>query len=158
MTTMRTFKFLARGAVGPFSGRAWPALGDWIVTEGTPILGSRGVHVCRPGDLAFWLQEELWEVEVGGATLAAEDCLVAERARLTRRIEAWNADGMRRFADACIASAEATKSPFVGDAKLSAQHGYFAVAAFCAAMATGELRRERIWQSAWLEREFLNTA
>jgi hypothetical protein len=122
------------------------------------------VHVCRASDLAHWLHDELWETEIGGATLASEDCVVAERARLVRRIEAWNADGMIRFGHACIEraeSSESARSPYVADARTALRHGYPAIAAFTAAMACASagstLRAERSWQSAWLEREFLSS-
>ncbi|HSR98935.1 MAG TPA: hypothetical protein VLM79_17885 [Kofleriaceae bacterium] len=152
---MTAYKFLATGALGPLSGFAWPvpigeAPGPWVEADGPLAVGARGTHVCRPTDLAHWLHNELWEIEVAGDTLEGPDCLVVRRARLVRRIAAWSAGGAERFARACIAhgAAEgdgamagvgrATSSDvaaFLDDAAQALASGYPAIAAFCAAMA-----------------------
>jgi len=186
---MKTYKFLAKGALGPLSGFAWPAprgeaRGAWV-EAGVPLaVCARGVHVCRPADLAHWLHEELWEMETHGERLEALDCLVVERARLVRRVDAWSEGGAARFAAACTdhalalaaeaaaagASSDPTVRGFLHDAALAAQSSYLAVAAFCAASAVSCLhaagptsapervdafRRERRWQADWIARELL---
>src|SRR5258708_6519958 len=104
---MMTHKFLAKGALGPLSGFAWPvpqggAAGAWVEAVGPLALCARGVHVCRTSDLAHWIHDELWEVEADGDRIEGLDCVVVRRARLVRRIDDWGAAGGRRFADASV--------------------------------------------------------
>jgi hypothetical protein len=170
---MTAYKFLAKGAVGPISGYAWPAPGAWVETEGPLAVCQRGVHLCSALDLAHWLHDELWEVESGGECLDGIDCFVARRARLVRRIDAWSEGGAARFADACIEHATAMAAPapsdvvrgFLEDARGAADEGYIAVGAFSAALAVAKsspgteveaaYRRERRWQSEWITRELI---
>jgi hypothetical protein len=175
--TATTYKFLARGAKGPFSGFAWPcpregAAGAWVQTEGSLLLCRNGVHVCRAQDLAHWLHDELWETERDGDELPGLDCVVVRRARLVRRIEAWDEDGGARFGEACIAHAAALAgaapsgavTAFLEDARLVTSAGYIAVGAFSAALAVARLepaeeesafRRERLWQAHWIATELI---
>lgn len=164
----------------------WPAPrgsapGEWVEVAPPLAVCSRGVHVCRPPDLAHWLHDELWEIETAGERLEALDCVVVERARLVRRIAAWNGPGAVSFAGACIehgadlvasdatgTSTDAAVHGFLDEAKLAAQDGYPAVAAYCAASAVSRLvpadpaggreqayRRERAWQAGWIARQLL---
>jgi hypothetical protein len=175
---MKTYKFLAKGATGPFSGFKWPepragAPGPWIDTEGPLALCARGAHVCRSSDLAYWLHDELWETETGGEQLDGLDCLVVRRARLVRRIDAWQHDGASRFVEACAnhaaelaarasAGVRAAVRGYIDDAFACAQMGFPAVGAFSAALAVAKLddphgddvayRRERAWQADWIAR------
>ena len=172
---MMMHKFLATGARGPLSGFAWPtpsssAPGAWVEVDGPLSPCTRGVHACRPFDLAHWIHDELWELEVGGEQTAGLDCVVVSRARLVRRIEAWSAQA-QRFAEACVAHAAAQVEPahfdivseLLDDARLMTASGYVAVSAFTAAFAVSRLpatessayRQERAWQSAWIARELL---
>jgi hypothetical protein len=175
---MMAYKFLAKGAVGPFSGFRWQlpvgaAPGPWINVEGTLGLCSRGVHVCRTVDLAHWLHEELWELETDGDHLEGLDCLVVQRARLVRRIHAWSEGGAPRFADACVRHAAALAGThagsivggFLDDARRAASDGYLAITALCAALAVAKLggapeserayRNERAWQASWIAHELI---
>ncbi|HEU0336618.1 MAG TPA: hypothetical protein VFR43_08680 [Gaiellaceae bacterium] len=82
------YVFLGAGRTAFLSGRSWPAPrngrpGVWV--EDDPD----GIRVCEPGDLPWWLDEELWEAEPGGAERRVRHALVAERARLLRRVHAW---------------------------------------------------------------------
>src|SRR5579871_4306964 len=103
------YKFLTRDATGPVSGFAWPlpqsiGPGAWVdAGPGKLDLCVRGAHVCRPEDLAYWLHDELWQVEVGGEQIEGIDCLVVRKARLMRRLDRWRDGGVAtRFAEACI--------------------------------------------------------
>jgi hypothetical protein len=168
-------KFLATGARGPLSGFAWPApgpdaLGAWVEVEGPLAPCARGIHVCRPFELAHWIHDELWELEVDGEQTPGLDCIVVPRARLVRRIPAWG-EQAQRFAEACVEHAAAQVEPahfgvvseLLDDARSLATSGYVAVSAFTAALAVSRLpsasgsayRAERAWQSAWIERELL---
>lgn len=152
------FKFLAAGAIGPLSRVAWPAPGQWLVTDGPLQAGRRGAHVCRAEDLAHWLHDELWKIEVAGEHLAAPDCVVVERARLIERVAGWDAN---RFAAACIARArETTDGPYLADADECLRYGYPAIAAYNAALALANgdeaaYAAARAWQSAWIVNELL---
>ena len=177
---MKTYKFLAKGAIGPISGFRWPAPtgavpGAWIDTEGPLELCAKGVHVCRPIDLAHWLHDELWESEVDGERIEGIDCLVVRRARLVRRVNAWHEGGASRFAAACAkhaAELAGAADPardvaraYAEDAASAAEGGYVAVSGFAAALAVSKLgdplveemayRRERTWQADWIARAIL---
>jgi len=174
MATSTAYKFLTREATGPFSGYAWPlpqgaAPGAWVEAgAGVLELCVRGPHVCRPADLAYWLNDELWQLEVGGDQVEGVDCLVVRQARLVRRLDGWRDGGVAaRFAQACVAHgtglvpAPAPARAYLADAAEAARHGYVAVAAFAAALAVAKTadggdqayRLERAWQSAWIARE-----
>jgi hypothetical protein len=102
---MRAYKFLAAGALAPFTGRPWPvpgrhAAGAWIVSPAGD-LARYGVHACRVEDLSYWPDDELWLVELGGTILHEPYQLVATRGRLLQRVAEWNADTAREYAGAC---------------------------------------------------------
>ena len=90
---MIAFKFLRADGTGPFSGFAWPlpdgGPGEWVGAEVDPC--RTGVHACRPSDLPYWIGARLYAVELGGQITEQADKVVAERARLLRRVEAWDA-------------------------------------------------------------------
>ncbi|MFT3697810.1 MAG: hypothetical protein QM831_32015 [Kofleriaceae bacterium] len=145
---MIAYKFLAAGARGPLTQVVWPAIGEWHVAELPIVVGKRGIHACTKDQLAHWLHDELWEVELAGAHEPGLDCIVAERARLSRRIPFDAA----RFARACIDHVGA-----VPDAEDALRYGYPAVAAFMAAATFADVAgytAERAWQSAWIAREY----
>lgn len=103
---MRAYKFLAAGGTGRFSDFRWPAPtdgepGEWVDASG-PLEDCRsGVHACAPEQLLDWIDDELWEIELGGDVTEGESMLVAERGRLVERVAAWDAEAARAFADAC---------------------------------------------------------
>jgi len=104
------YKFLCAGGVGPFSRYAWPlprdgAPGAWVISSGDAARCRAAVHACRVGDLPWWLQDELWEAELGGEVTAGRHKVMAARARLLRRVGGWDAECAQRFADACVARA-----------------------------------------------------
>jgi hypothetical protein len=170
------YKFLTRDARGPLSGAAWPlphdgAPGAWVEAgAGALELCVRGAHVCRPADLAYWLNDELWQLEVAGDELEGIDCLVVRQARLVRRLDGWRDGGVAvRFAEACVehaaslVPAAAPARAYLPDAAEAARYGYVAVAAFATALAVAKAagdgrpderayRLERGWQSAWIAR------
>lgn len=166
------FKFLAKGARGPISGFSWPAPGEWV-TEAQPLqLCARGVHACGAHELAHWLHDELWIVELEGTCIPGYDCTIAERARLVQRIDTWEAGGAARFARAARdhAAQLAATAPealrrqlevYVGDASAHLPSGATALSAFCSAMTVARLRgvdhfddeayrEERLWQSRFI--------
>ena len=104
---MIALKFLGRGAVGLFSGFAWPvpsadAPGPWVEVDGPLVTGSNGVHGCRLDDATGWMDDQLWLVELDGELREGPDTIVARRGRLLRRLEAWDEPAAREFAEACL--------------------------------------------------------
>jgi hypothetical protein len=97
----RVYKFLRRGGVAPFSGFVWP-VGQWVKAEGPLESCVNGIHVCRLGDLPYWLSDELWEVEVAGERLPDAQKLVVARARLRERVADWPKPIARAFANDCV--------------------------------------------------------
>jgi hypothetical protein len=140
------YKFLATGAIGPFTGFRWQP-DVWVeADEATPCRS--GVHACRPKHLPLWLDSELWEVELDGEVIEGERKLVAQRGRLTHRIERWSPDLAREFGHFC-ARRTRERVGFVAQNRI-------AIAGFAAARAA-ELRdgaaayeSERRAQAAWL--------
>jgi hypothetical protein len=161
---VKAYKFLREGRVGPFTGFRWEP-GEWVEIGG-PVLCDRGVHACRPGDLPFWINDELWEVELAGEVAEGERKLVAERGRLVARVEGWNADAAQEFGDTSAARARALSDARPGDAIARAYaedterragqgRAYAAtyIAAVAAEHAGGHEGRdsERAAQAAWFD-------
>jgi hypothetical protein len=89
-------KFLRAGGTTAFTGFAWPlpgaGPGPWVEA---PIVACRsGIHACRPADLPVWAGPQLYEIELDGEIVHEHTKVVASRARLLRRIDAWE-DGVR---------------------------------------------------------------
>jgi hypothetical protein len=100
------YKFLCAGGVGPFSRYAWPLPRDgrpgaWVIAAADAVPCRTAVHACRVGDLPWWLQDELWEVELDGEVSAGRHKVMAPRGRLLGRVAGWDAGCAQRFADAC---------------------------------------------------------
>ena len=100
---MLAYAFLAKGAIEPLSGFAWPAPkageeGTWVSADAAPSEALRGYPAP---DLPYWLDEELWRVELAGALTERDHLLIAERARLHVRIDAWTDALAWRFVAAC---------------------------------------------------------
>jgi hypothetical protein len=96
------YKFLRPDGTGVFSRFRWP-VGPWVEAEIEPCRS--GVHACRRRDLPYWLAPTLYEVELDGEVVAQDLKVVAERGRLTRRVDAWNADTREEYSQMCIARA-----------------------------------------------------
>ena len=175
--TTTAYKFLANGARGPLSGFTWPTPsgggpGVWVEEQRPLELCARGLHVCRTIDLAHWIHEELWELEADGDPIEGLDCLVFRRARLLRRIDAWQ-EGAAKFNAASIeharssagSSSHDTVRGLLADAQWAAGEGLVAVSAYAAALAVATwagpsgreraYRAERAWQAGWIAREVI---
>jgi hypothetical protein len=89
-------KFLRSDGTSVFTGFRWPlpdgGPGAWVNARIDPCRS--GIHACRPSDLPFWVGRALYEIELDGEIAAERAKLVAERGRLTRRVEAWD-DALR---------------------------------------------------------------
>lgn len=116
----RALKFLASGRVAPISGVRWPAPeaepGAWVRAEGKLGACLNGVHACRLQDLPYWLEDELWLVELAGVAEEAATKLVAGRGRLVSRVSAWDDAARRHFVDACAIAAREAAAAVLRDA------------------------------------------
>ena len=114
---MKAYKFLRVGRVGAFSGEPWPE--DTTIEVEVPLAECRnGVHACRAEDLAYWLDDELWEIELEGELVEGPLKLVARRGRLVRPLDAWNDDARREFAWWCLRRAASHAADELRDAGL----------------------------------------
>ncbi len=107
---MKALKFLAPQAVGRFSGFAWPtpvasSPGAWVEVHESLACCARGIHACRAAHLPYWIDAELWLVELGGEQLEAPTMVVARRARLLGKVEGWGGPHLREFSEFCLARA-----------------------------------------------------
>jgi hypothetical protein len=157
---MIAYKFLGAGSVAPFTGFRWQA-DTWVEAEGLEECRT-GIHACRAQDLPIWMDAELWEVELAGRIVDAERKVVAERARLTRRIASWTPALAREFGHFCSRRTRErvgyvpVLSGFAVDVDNFVAQGRIAIAGFAAARAA-ELRDgpnayddERRAQADWL--------
>ena len=48
----------------------------------------QGIHACRTNDLAYWLNQELWEIELDGSIQESHRKIVSLRGRLLQRLDA----------------------------------------------------------------------
>lgn len=168
MKPTRAYKFLRAGGIGPFSGFAWPrpdgdAPGPWV--EAVPFRGAcgAGIHGCDTDHLVYWLDHELWAIELDDAVVANKK-LIAPRGRLLHRVDGWNDATARRFVAACIARATARVDALPDGDDATLARGYLADARvygavdtgagiFCAAhtaLTVEAFAEERRWQSRWL--------
>jgi hypothetical protein len=117
-----------------------------------------GVHACSTADLPYWLDEELWEIELDAPAAGGRRKLVAGRGRLLRRLDAWDEAAMAAFALACResverrAAANADVAPFLGDIDWTRPSTSAFVAARAAELDAGEAAyaAERARQAEWL--------
>ncbi|MBA3736037.1 MAG: hypothetical protein H0W90_12730 [Actinobacteria bacterium] len=110
MTKSGAFKFLSAGR-GLFSDFVWPlpdngTPGRWIKAELPLERCIRGIHVCREPDLPYWIDDELWVIEVRGDIVEHETMMLAEEGRLVRGVESWDKEAALTFAQACAHRAQ----------------------------------------------------
>jgi len=94
------YKFLASGAVAPFTGFRWPVPdggpGPWV--EAASGRAELGIHACRTCDLAYWLDAELWRAELADPVGEGQRQVMASRGRLLERVAAWGPQTAAQFA------------------------------------------------------------
>ena len=181
---MRLYVFLSRERESFLTGVRWPAPANgepapWVEAgiDG-PADAVRGHELA---DLTWWLDDELWEIELDGELRRVRRSLLGDRGRLLRRIDAWTPAAADDLTAACVGriqehAVEARRSGaetaaeqldgHAADAISYAREGRGArgagVAAYIAAHAVaggdrsapGYERRfdlEREWQAEWLK-------
>jgi hypothetical protein len=86
------YKFLRPDGTSAFTGFRWSLPdgepGPWVDAHPDPC--QSGVHACRVPDMPFWAGPALYEAELAGEIVEGRSKLVASRARLLRRIKAWD--------------------------------------------------------------------
>jgi hypothetical protein len=161
-------KFLASGAVSPFTRFSWPTPangGGWVEAEGELAVCRNGVHACRGDALSRWLADELWWIELAAVEIEREGVLVARRGRLLGRISDWNESTRSAFAHWCLRRARelAAQTPGTKIAAMVEDIEHMTreatidapLIAFCSAKAAAESDPEggpgeRRRQSEWL--------
>src|SRR4051794_16079438 len=98
---MIAYKFLRVGRMGPFSKFAWPEPGVWVRADTAADPCRHGIHACRTRDLPWWLSDELWEIELGGASRIDEHKIVAAAGALRSQIDGWTAACAQEYGEAC---------------------------------------------------------
>jgi hypothetical protein len=87
------YKFLRADGTSVFTSFRWPLPDDgpgaWV--EAPPDPCRSGIHACRLADLPLWVGRVMYEAELDGEVIEQPTKVVASRARLLRRIEAWDA-------------------------------------------------------------------
>jgi hypothetical protein len=86
------YKFLRPDGSSLFTSYRWRLPdgepGEWVEATVEPCRS--GIHACRPSDLPFWVARALYEIDLDGDVVEQRTKLVAPRARLVRRVEAWD--------------------------------------------------------------------
>lgn len=97
---MGLYVFLRAGRRASLDDVVWPAPdagepGAWAVSGADPI------RVYPPDELLWWLDDELWAVELDGDLRREGHAVVAERGRLLGRIEGWGHQAADDLVEAC---------------------------------------------------------
>lgn len=100
---MIAYKFLRRDGASVYAQFRWPlpdgGPGAWVEAQVT--LCRSGIHACRPPDLPFWVNDVLYEIELDGDIVEEATKVIAPRARLLRRLDAWNAELRASYTRMC---------------------------------------------------------
>jgi hypothetical protein len=150
---MIAYKFLAETGLGRFSEARWPlpeggAPGAWLSAAGPVRPCQQGIHATRVENLPYWLDHQLFQIELEGTLLETESALVAERGRLIRRVDAWNDSAFAALCSFCLqrtaemfarvterAPAELARARFfVDEVQMFVQMGARATAVYVAAV------------------------
>jgi sirohydrochlorin ferrochelatase len=97
------YKFLRPDGTSVFTRYTWPlpddGPGPWVDAEVDPCRS--GIHACRRADLPLWLGRSLYEIELEGEVREEATKVVAPRARLLRRIDAWDESTRDEYTRMC---------------------------------------------------------
>ncbi len=98
------YKFLRSDGTSLFTGFRWPLPdgdepGAWVDAQVEPCRS--GIHACRVSDLPFWVGRTLYEIELDGEVVEQRTKVVASRARLLRRVAAWDEELRETYTRMC---------------------------------------------------------
>lgn len=133
------YKFLAAGARAPFTRFQWPPAGGWVSAPADRA--DLWIHACRRRDLPYWLDDELWRIELEEPVREARYQVAAPRARLLSRVAAWDGGFMRDYAQACALRARELALPHVPVTVREALAGATDLETIAAAARTGPTSR-----------------
>lgn len=152
---MIAYKFLRQDGKAPFARLRWPqpngdGPGAWIeAAPGALAACTNGVHACAVDALVYWLDDELWEIELDGETIAGPQALVARRGRLLRRLDGWSTVASRAFGERCLARVQSSLAAaevaserahaYARESQTFAEQGDGVLAAYAAALAFSAL-------------------
>jgi hypothetical protein len=86
---VRAYKFLDAAGRAPFTGVEWP-VGEWLeADEAAPCRA--GVHACRAGDVAYWITNSMWHIEIEGDIVDSVHKVVGRRGRLLAPVDGADA-------------------------------------------------------------------
>lgn len=161
---MIAYKVLREDGTSVFTSHRWAlpdgGSGGWV--EAPVAVCRSGLHACRAVDLPLWIGHGLYEIELEGEIVEDRSKLVASRARLLRRLEAWDGDARDAYTRTCADRAHALArgaSPPLADWDASIERLVRfgpALLGFMAARIAQErdgveaYRAERGHQAAWL--------
>jgi len=146
--------------------------GAWLEASGPLVPCQNGLHLCEVTDLVNWIAPALWEAEYEGESIRHEGTkTVVRRARLIKRVDAWNDRNLRLFACECAERAldaeekagrkvdprsravvEVARRYARGNAtaeELAAAWEAAWAAAWAAAGAAAAAARAAAWEAAW---------
>lgn len=77
--------------------------GEWLEVAGRIVPCENGLHLCEFKDVLSWSAPCLYEAEfaIGTEVVHEDNKIVGRRARLLRRVGAWNYRNLRIFATRC---------------------------------------------------------
>jgi len=98
-------KFLDGQGKSSYQRYKWPRPrgkrpGKWVYATGQLVLCLNGIHAARAEDALDCVDEQCFEIELGGEILAAEHKVCGRRGRLIRKLH-WNTQTQRLFACEC---------------------------------------------------------
>jgi hypothetical protein len=97
------YVFLKQHVADPFGNIEWVAPTG---SEAQWVSSSRGgaipIHACRVADLPYWLNDELWEVELREPVVDLAHGVTSQAARLVRQVPNWSAQHAISFADVAV--------------------------------------------------------
>lgn len=102
---MIAFSSCGTGRVRPFSRFQWPDAGIWVRPTADASLCRRGIHACRVQHLTWWLDDQLWEIELDGEVTVGRHKLLAAAGRLVSRVDAWTPTLAEEYGVVCASRA-----------------------------------------------------
>jgi hypothetical protein len=139
----------------------WPLpngkAGKWRSVDGDLVPCSNGLHLCCTSDVLQWLGPAIWEAEHDGEIIEHGDKVVARKARLVVRVDAWNEQTARLFAADCAGRVLHLADDKRCDAAVLAARQYafgmidsatMVAAEKAARAATGKVPRTVAWDAA----------